>query len=128
MTEEIKNRVSSEGDAEGSRPRYSNSSSREGRPPRENRDGRESFGDSDDRGRGGMRSRMAKKKVCRFCTETITVDYKNVRVLKSFVTERSKIVPARITGTCAIHQRLLNTAIKRARHLSLLPYTSNHWV
>jgi small subunit ribosomal protein S18 len=126
MTEEIKTKVSTEGNTEDSRPRYS----RDSRPPRENREGgySSSYGEGDDRGRGGMRSKMAKKKVCRFCTETITVDYKNVRVLKSFVTERSKIVPARITGTCAIHQRLLNTAIKRARHLALLPYTSNHWI
>ena len=115
MSEEIKSRVNNEGDSEGSRPRYS----REGRPPRD-------FGEGNDR--GGMRSKMAKKKVCRFCTETIAIDYKNVRVLRSFVTERFKIVPARITGTCAMHQRLLNTAVKRARHLSLLPYTSNHWV
>jgi small subunit ribosomal protein S18 len=94
----------------------------EGRPSRENR---ESMGD-DDRSKGGFRSKPAKKKVCRFCTEEVVLDYKNVRVLKSFITERFKIVPARITGTCARHQRLLNTAIKRARHLSLIPYTSNH--
>ncbi len=121
MTEETKRNISeSETERDSSRPRYS----REGRP---SRDGRESMGDSEERSKGGYKSKMAKKKVCRFCTETITVDYKNVRVLKSFITERYKIVPARITGTCARHQRLLNTAVKRARHLSLIPYTSNHW-
>lgn len=72
------------------------------------------------------KKRPTKKKICRFCAERIPVDYTNVRLLKSFITERSKIVPARITGTCATHQRELTTAIKRARKLSFIPYTCSH--
>lgn len=89
---------------------------------------REKNFDSTDEGRERrpFRGRPAKKKVCRFCAEQIPVDYRNIRVLKSFVTERSKIVPARISGTCAVHQRELTVAIKRARKLSLLAYTSAH--
>ena len=99
---------------------------RDGDAPREgSREG--SRGDSDERpGKGGYKNKTAKKKVCRFCAEMIPVDYKNTRVLKSFITERAKIVPARITGTCAAHQRQLTTAVKRARTLSLLSYTSCH--
>ena len=97
------------------------------RPSRPYRDGEAPRGEGDERpGKGGYKGKVAKKKVCRFCAEPIPVDYRNTRVLKSFITERSKIVPARITGTCAAHQRALTTAIKRARTLSLLPYTSCH--
>ena len=67
--------------------------------------------------------RKGRKKVCVFCVEK--VDYKDVTRLKRFVSERSKILPRRVTGTCAKHQRELTTAIKRARHLALLPYTSD---
>lgn len=99
---------------------------RDGDAPREGaREGSRS--DSDERpGKGGYKNKTAKKKVCRFCAEMIPVDYKNTRVLRSFITERAKIVPARITGTCAMHQRQLTTAVKRARKLSLLSYTSCH--
>lgn len=66
------------------------------------------------------------KKVCVFCVEKVDeIDYKDVTRLKRFVSERSKILPRRVTGTCAKHQRELTTAIKRARHLALLPYTSD---
>ena len=66
------------------------------------------------------------KKVCFFCVEKVDeIDYKDVTRLKRFVSERSKILPRRVTGTCAKHQRELTTAIKRARHLALLPYTSD---
>jgi small subunit ribosomal protein S18 len=66
-----------------------------------------------------------KKKVCRFCVDSnITIDYKNPAVLRSFLTERGKIMPRRITGTCAKHQRALAVAIKRARTLALLPYVN----
>ena len=70
--------------------------------------------------------RKGRKKVCGFCVEKVDeIDYKDVARLKRFVSERSKILPRRVTGTCAKHQRELTTAIKRARHLALLPYTSD---
>jgi small subunit ribosomal protein S18 len=64
-----------------------------------------------------------RRKVCRFCADTtIAIDYKDVRTLKYFISERGKIIPRRITGTCSKHQRSLTTAIKRARTIALLPY------
>ncbi|MFR5875378.1 MAG: 30S ribosomal protein S18 [Eubacterium sp.] len=70
--------------------------------------------------------RKSRRKVCQFCVEKCDeIDYKDVAKLKKFVSERSKILPRRVTGTCAKHQRELTTAIKRARHLALLPYTSD---
>ncbi len=67
-----------------------------------------------------------RKKVCRFCTdETIIIDYKDPRVLKNFLTERGKIIPRRIYGNCAKHQRQLTEAIKRARQIALLPYSGS---
>jgi small subunit ribosomal protein S18 len=66
-----------------------------------------------------------RKRVCRFCAEPkIVIDYKEHRVLKYFITERGKIIPRRISGNCAKHQRKLTTAIKRARNIALLPFTS----
>jgi len=68
-----------------------------------------------------------RRKVCRFCADKdSTIDYKDTRTLSSFVTERGKIVPSRITGNCAKHQRQLTTAIKRARAVALLPFTTVH--
>lgn len=76
----------------------------------------------DNRRRGGMR----KKKVCQFCADkTETIDYKDVEKLRKYVTERGKILPKRITGTCAVHQREVTKAIKRARIVALLPYTAD---
>jgi small subunit ribosomal protein S18 len=70
--------------------------------------------------------RKGRRKVCQFCVEKVDeIDYKDVTKLKKFVSERSKILPRRVTGTCAKHQRELTTAIKRARHLALLPYISD---
>lgn len=67
----------------------------------------------------------ARVKVCRFCEDkALVIDYKDERMLRRFITERGKIIPRRMSGTCARHQRRLNTAIKRARHIALLPYTS----
>ena len=67
-----------------------------------------------------------KKKVCAFCAEKVEViDYKDAAKLRKFVSERSKILPRRITGTCAKHQRELTTAIKRARQIAILPYISD---
>ena len=64
-----------------------------------------------------------RRKFCRFCTDsTIKIDYKNPQTLRDFVTERGKIMPRRITGNCAIHQRELSLAINRARPLALLPF------
>lgn len=75
----------------------------------------------DNKRRGGMRRR----KVCQFCADkTETIDYKDVEKLKKYVTERGKILPKRITGTCAVHQREVTRAIKRARIVALLPYTA----
>ena len=77
--------------------------------------------------KGPMRMRRRggppKRKVCRFCADKIEIDYKNVSLLRSFITERGKILSGRITGTCAKHQRSLCDAIKRARMLALLPFT-----
>jgi small subunit ribosomal protein S18 len=64
-----------------------------------------------------------RRKVCRFCADSkIVIDYKDSRNLKYFITERGKIIPRRITGTCAKHQRTLTLAIKRARAIALLPF------
>ncbi len=66
---------------------------------------------------------FSRRRVCRFCTDKeIIIDYKDSKTLKNFVTERGKIIPRRIYGTCAKHQRQLTEAVKRARQLALLPY------
>lgn len=71
------------------------------------------------------KNRKAKKRVCNFCSDKIEqIDYKDVGRLRKYITERGKILPRRITGNCAIHQRQLTTAIKRARQIALLPYTA----
>ena len=71
------------------------------------------------------KARKPKKKVCQFCQDKIDyIDYKDVAKLRRFVSERAKILPRRITGTCAKHQRQLTEAIKRARHLALLPFSA----
>jgi len=70
--------------------------------------------------------RKARKKVCHFCVDRVeTIDYKDIARLRKFVSERGKILPRRVTGTCAGHQRELTTAIKRARYVALLPYTAD---
>ena len=71
--------------------------------------------------RGGLRRR---KKVCVFCGKDNVIDYKDTNKLKRYVSERGKILPRRITGNCAKHQRALTVAIKRARHFSLMPYVA----
>lgn len=90
--------------------------------------------DKDDRDRSSSNSRDRgdrrfsskrgnfKKKVCKFCTQNLTADYKNPDMLRRYVTERGKILPSRITGNCAKHQRALTTEIKRARVLAYLPF------
>ena len=68
----------------------------------------------------------SRKKVCHFCVDRVEViDYKDVARLRKFVSERAKILPRRVTGTCAKHQRELTTAIKRARQVALLPYVAD---
>jgi len=70
------------------------------------------------------RGRRGKKRVCNFCVDKVeAVDYKDVSRLKKFVTERGKILPRRISGNCARHQRMLTRSIKRARNMALLPFS-----
>lgn len=73
------------------------------------------------KGRGRM---FFRKKVCKFCIKKVDVNYKNPESLRRFITERGKILPRRITGTCAKHQRMLAREIKRSRALALLPYVT----
>jgi small subunit ribosomal protein S18 len=73
-----------------------------------------------------QRKLFSRKKVCRFCVDKeLTLDYKDYRTLRNFVTERGKIIPRRILGTCATHQRQLCSAVKKARQIALLPYSGN---
>ncbi len=73
------------------------------------------------------RQNVKKKKFCRFTAEKCTeIDYKDMELLKSYITETGKIIPSRITGTNAKYQRMLTVAIKRARFLALIPYTDHH--
>lgn len=73
-----------------------------------------------------MGVRKGKKKVCVFCVDKVeNIDYKDISKLRRFVSERAKILPRRVTGTCAHHQRDLTGAIKRARHLALLPFSND---
>lgn len=80
--------------------------------------------DGEDRGPGGPRRGKGffKKKVCKFCAQKLKINYKDADVLRRFVTDRGKILPRRITGSCAKHQRELAVAIKRGRALAFLPY------
>ena len=76
--------------------------------------------------RCGRPQRRGRKKVCSFCVDRVEhIDYKDVVKLRKYISERSKIIPRRVTGTCAKHQRELTIAIKRARHLALLPFVSD---
>ena len=71
---------------------------------------------------------VARPKFCQFCADkSIEIDYKNTELLRRFVTEEGKIRPRRQTGSCAKHQRQIASAIKRARHIALLPYTGEKW-
>jgi small subunit ribosomal protein S18 len=101
--------------------------------------GRKTFGGGGGgggRGRGGATTQQGKeagqrrpmfrrRKICKFCADKIDdINYKDTKLLMPFVPERAKILPRRISGTCAMHQRKLRTAIMRARQLALIPYTS----
>ena len=73
-----------------------------------------------------QRNRKPKRRVCAFCADKVdTIDYKDVFKLRKYITERGKILPRRISGNCAKHQRQVTVAIKRARHIALLPYSSD---
>ena len=72
------------------------------------------------------RSRRPRKKVCSFCVDKVEqIDYKDVAKLRRYITERGKILPRRISGNCAKHQRQVTVAIKRARHVALMPYVQD---
>lgn len=76
--------------------------------------------------RTGRPNRKPRKKVCAFCVDKVdSIDYKDVAKLRRYVSDRAKILPRRITGTCAKHQRQLTESIKRARHVALLPFSSD---
>ncbi|HWV39899.1 MAG TPA: 30S ribosomal protein S18 [Vulgatibacter sp.] len=101
--------------ATGARP---GGEERASRPAGEERSGRGGGG-----GFGGRRG-FGRRKVCRFCADkTAVIDYKDAATLKLFLTERGKIIPRRISGNCATHQRQVASAIKRGRQVALLPYT-----
>ncbi|HUX10671.1 MAG TPA: 30S ribosomal protein S18 [Terriglobia bacterium] len=86
---------------------------------------RSGAGDSGPRRPGGRRQYFRRRKVCKFCVEKIDfVDYKDLRLIGPFVAERGKILPRRLTGTCAPHQRALTRAIKQARNIALLPFAA----
>jgi len=97
------------------------------RPSGGGRGGRGGGGGRGGRGGGGGRKVFyRRRKVCKFCADKIDyIDYKDVKLLQGFVPERAKILPRRISGTCARHQRLLQQAIKRARHIALLPFVTD---
>lgn len=76
---------------------------------------------------GGPRGRFQRRRVCAFCVDKVdTIDYKDFNTLRRFVSDQGQINSRRRTGTCARHQRLVTTAVKRARYLALLPYTAEH--
>jgi small subunit ribosomal protein S18 len=87
---------------------------------------REELGSRDRGGEGGPGFRRSRRRGCPFCSdESIQIDYKDPNLLRYFITERGKIVPRRVSGACAKHQREINTAIKRGRNIALLPFTAN---
>lgn len=71
-----------------------------------------------------IRKFPSRKKVCRFCSESLPLTYKRPEILRQFISDRAKILPRRVTGTCSKHQRRLKVEIKRARILALLPFTT----
>ena len=80
----------------------------------------------DAKGGGQRRGLFRRRKVCKFCADKIDdINYKDVKLIGPFVPERGKILPRRISGTCAMHQRKLQTAIKRARQIALIPYVTD---
>src|SRR5881628_2070140 len=100
------------------------------RPSYGDRDRRPSYGDRDrgDRSeRGGPGGRRPRRRVCSFCVDKVQrIDYKDVGRIRRYISDRGKIDPRRKSGTCAKHQRMLTTALKRARLMAMLPYTADH--
>jgi small subunit ribosomal protein S18 len=87
--------------------------------------GRKADKKAGDKQQGQRRPMFRRRKVCKFCADKIDdINYKDVKLIGPFVPERGKILPRRISGTCAMHQRKLQTAIKRARQLALIPYVT----
>ena len=79
-----------------------------------------------DRAQGGRPMNRRRRKVCSFCVDKVeNIDYKDAAKLRRYTSERAKILPRRVTGTCAYHQRMLTTAIKRARAIAILPYSAD---
>ena len=77
----------------------------------------------DDRGGGDKKRGLGRRKVCKFCgDENLTIDYKDAALLKYFITDRGKLVPRRISGNCARHQREISVAVRRARMIALMPF------
>lgn len=82
--------------------------------------------DDDDRHPARRRMTYQRRKICRFCADSnLAIDYKDPRMLRLFTTERGKIIPRRISGNCAKHQRILTVALKKARNIALLPFTTS---
>jgi small subunit ribosomal protein S18 len=80
--------------------------------------------DRDKKGKDARKRGFARRKVCRFCADkNVVIDYKDPQTLKYFITDRGKVIPRRISGNCATHQRKVSTAIKRARMIALMPFT-----
>jgi len=89
------------------------------------REGKDNRDFKDGGKKGGARMRRAKKKICSFCMDkSKEINYKDINKLRKYITERGKILPRRISGNCAKHQRELTEAIKRARNIALLPFTT----
>ena len=81
--------------------------------------------DGDDKGRKGGGGSYHRKRICRFCSDMdFMLDYKDIKMMQSFISEHGKVVPRRVSGNCATHQRKLTTAVKRARNLALVGYVS----
>ncbi len=115
--------------AADSAPAASSAPSSDSRPPRTDRGDRggDRRGGPGGRGPGGARRRFPRRKVCYFrVTKAEYVDYKDVDTLRRFISDKGKIIPRRVTGTSAKFQRLLATAIKRARYMALIPYSGAH--
>lgn len=90
------------------------------------KDNRSSAKDGEKEVRSFNRQRRGRKKVCPFCVDKVEhIDYKEISKLRKFISERGKILPKRISGNCAKHQRQLTNAIKRARHVALMPFSSD---
>jgi small subunit ribosomal protein S18 len=110
-------------DVEQQAPAPSGPSNEGGAPERGERREREER----PRRRGGGGGRFGRRRVCAFCVDKVDhIDYKEPAKLRRYVSDRAKIEPRRKTGTCAKHQRMLTLALKRARHIALLPYTAMH--